>query len=159
MNEYQKQYSKLNKKRQSILNKRWRKRNAQKLKRYERLRYYLENRQISLKKYKDKSKQKMKDNMYRYLIKRRKFINQFKNRPCMDCLGWFEPCQLDFDHRPDELKCFSISAPRIKKLSEFYKEMKKCDLVCANCHRLRTYRRNQHGASIEMLISRIANSN
>jgi penicillin-binding protein-related factor A (putative recombinase) len=92
--------------------------------------------------------------MAAYYKRKRKFVAEFKNAPCTDCYGWFHPVQMDFDHRPGEKKEFSISQPRISKLVEFYKEMKKCDLVCANCHRLRTYRRNQHGANNSVLISR-----
>jgi hypothetical protein len=53
---------------------------------------------------------------------------------------------MDFDHRPGEKKCFAlanamgqtrISAERLRA------EIAKCDVVCANCHRIRTYERRK----------------
>jgi hypothetical protein len=67
-----------------------------------------------------------------------------KNRPCADCNGWFEPCQMDWDHVKGQ-KLFAIarvSACVNKK--ELLEEIKKCELVCSNCHRLRTIRRRQY---------------
>lgn len=65
----------------------------------------------------------------------------FKNRPCFDCQGWFEPCQMDFDHRPNEIKRFELCHSTQYSMRNVALEAKKCDLVCANCHRLRTKRR------------------
>jgi hypothetical protein len=76
--------------------------------------------------------------------KRHDLLAIIKNRPCLDCAGWFEPCQMDFDHRDESTKYKSVSALWGFKLKTIIKEIKKCDLVCANCHRLRTYRRNHH---------------
>lgn len=68
------------------------------------------------------------------------FLNRFKNKPCADCQGWFEPCQMDFDHRNPKLKVNSISKMGwdSRSLTAIKTEIQKCDLVCANCHRLRT---------------------
>jgi hypothetical protein len=76
------------------------------------------------------------------LKRRQQFLARLKNRPCMDCYGWFEPCQMDFDHRKGTVKYRTISKLWACKLKILCEEMRKCDLVCANCHRLRTYRRN-----------------
>jgi hypothetical protein len=65
--------------------------------------------------------------------------------PCMDCGGTFPPECFDFDHRPGETKTHSVgylvatrySWPRIEA------EIAKCDVVCANCHRIRTKVRHQ----------------
>jgi hypothetical protein len=64
--------------------------------------------------------------------------------PCMDCGNIYEPCQMDFDHREPEKKSFSLNQARWKKWEEIEKEMAKCDLICSNCHRLRTYNRGQN---------------
>jgi hypothetical protein len=53
----------------------------------------------------------------------------------------------DWDHLPGTQKLFSISAASRAK-STILAEIAKCELVCANCHRMRTwYRRwgNQYG--------------
>jgi hypothetical protein len=48
---------------------------------------------------------------------------------------------LDFDHLPGEEKLFSIGQGAKEKgmtMEKLNAEIKKCELVCANCHRVRT---------------------
>ena len=87
----------------------------------------------------------------RYHTKRRKaqreFIAAYKQKPCMDCGGTFPPICMDFDHRDQSTKKATISEMVSLKLTEENKafilaEMEKCDLVCANCHRIRTQARD-----------------
>lgn len=61
----------------------------------------------------------------------------------MDCGQKFPPCAMDFDHRAGETKIADI-ARLINNTVPWEKieaEMAKCDLVCANCHRIRTSKR------------------
>jgi hypothetical protein len=44
----------------------------------------------------------------------------------------------EFDHRDPETKLFSIANGRKRTIRDLQTEIDKCDLVCANCHRLRT---------------------
>lgn len=54
---------------------------------------------------------------------------------------------LEFDHREDEEKCFDISDRMTSgSLEDLRREIAKCDIVCANCHRIRTVKRKQFGA-------------
>jgi hypothetical protein len=71
-----------------------------------------------------------------------KVLNRLRNVPCMDCGVRYPPCAMDFDHRDGSSKRAAVSRmigragrPRILE------EVAKCDIVCANCHRLRTFRR------------------
>ena len=66
-------------------------------------------------------------------------IEFFKSHPCVDC-GEQDPVVLEFDHLRD--KQFAIG-PALSKTSwkNILAEMKKCEVVCANCHRRRTARR------------------
>jgi len=50
---------------------------------------------------------------------------------------------MDFDHRPGEEKLFLLKVSKMVtyKLETVLLEIAKCDLVCANCHRMRTQRR------------------
>jgi len=49
---------------------------------------------------------------------------------------------MHFDHRPGEIKEFEIGfAVRGYSRRRILAEIAKCDLVCANCHAVRTYRR------------------
>lgn len=80
----------------------------------------------------------------RYQEERRKWLEIIKNKPCVDCDKIYPPWVMDFDHRDGEIKIRSISWMAFHDTSNFEKikeEMKKCDLVCANCHRQRTHDR------------------
>lgn len=77
--------------------------------------------------------------------KAREFLHALKSVPCKDCGHTFDPVCMDFDHRPGEVKLFTIgnkaSAYTPEKLLA---EIAKCDVVCACCHRLRTFRQRAH---------------
>lgn len=68
----------------------------------------------------------------------RSTVNELKSNPCEDCGGTFDPICMDFDHRPGEKKIGSVSSMLWAGLDRVLAEIAKCDLVCANCHRLRT---------------------
>lgn len=84
--------------------------------------------------------------MTAYYAGKKRSFRRLKNRPCMDCWGWFEPCQMDFDHRPGTIKLFAPGEMWKMSWKKLWAEIQKCDIVCANCHRLRTFRRAQHAA-------------
>lgn len=71
-------------------------------------------------------------------LRARAAINQFKSRPCADCGGTFDPVCMDFDHRPGEEKRGNVSGLVTRNFSRILVEIQKCDVVCANCHRIRT---------------------
>jgi hypothetical protein len=62
-------------------------------------------------------------------------------KPCMDCGAVFHPCAMDFDHRDPSLKEAGIRALIQNRVSveHLLREVAKCDLVCACCHRVRTH--------------------
>jgi len=62
----------------------------------------------------------------------------------MDCGNSFPPVCMDFDHRPGEEKIKEIS--KCKSKAQVDVEVLKCDLVCSNCHRIRTSRRSSEEA-------------
>lgn len=73
---------------------------------------------------------------------RKRVLNEFKRRPCMDCGQRHPPVCMDFDHRPDEEKVRDISKLVMNcNLDGLLEEIGKCDLICSNCHRIRTYKR------------------
>lgn len=63
------------------------------------------------------------------------------SHPCVDC-GMADPRVLDFDHLRDK-------RGNISRLRYSYDwvvveaEIAKCEVVCANCHRIRTYERRR----------------
>jgi hypothetical protein len=74
--------------------------------------------------------------------KRYEWLRSLKTRPCVDCGESFHPAAMQFDHRPGLPKEFEVSHG-IGRYSEkrILAEIAKCDLVCANCHAVRTYER------------------
>lgn len=83
-----------------------------------------------------------------YIAKARKweatiksFILEAKRAPCVDCDGSFAPCVMDFDHLPGNEKEFGVAEGRSQGIERVKAEIAKCDLVCANCHRIRTFNR------------------
>jgi hypothetical protein len=74
-------------------------------------------------------------------------IEKYKSAPCMDCRNTFPSCCMDFDHRPEAEKLFGLNFNNLshRPLEDILAEIAKCDLVCSNCHRIRTKARNQTG--------------
>lgn len=105
--------------------------------------------------YADKTKQRESQREWRrlhqdyYNQKRREarrrnriIANGFKNQPCADCNQWYPPCVMDFDHvrgvKEAEIADLVQKATTVDKL---ILEIMKCEVVCANCHRIRTCKR------------------
>lgn len=73
-------------------------------------------------------------------LNRSKIIQEIKlARGCADCGYRLHGEALEFDHL--ENKKHEISAIRGNKWEDVLAEIAKCDVVCANCHRVRTVRR------------------
>ena len=62
----------------------------------------------------------------------------------MDCGVQYPPCAMDFDHVRG-VKIASISHMRNKNfpVEKIEAEIEKCDVVCANCHRVRTWMKDE----------------
>ena len=60
---------------------------------------------------------------------------------CADCGYKEHPVALDFDHRPGTEKLFTVAEGCRKPWAVVEAEIAKCDVVCANCHRIRTWTR------------------
>ena len=62
---------------------------------------------------------------------------------CVDC-GYNEhPVALQFDHLPEFEKVFTISQTPVSA-ERLEAELLKCEVVCANCHAVRTHERNDY---------------
>jgi hypothetical protein len=85
--------------------------------------------------YREKIRQEAKARSHRI----RDWMDQYKlSTGCMDCGYREHPVALDFDHVRGQ-KMFNVCSA--KSISAAEEEAKKCDVVCANCHRIRTARR------------------
>lgn len=90
---------------------------------------------------KDKQAVRNKDTRYKRLQK----VSEMKNKPCMDCGNSYPSECMDFDHVRGE-KVNSISnLIALASWQDVLDEIAKCELVCANCHRIRTKARGNLG--------------
>jgi hypothetical protein len=74
---------------------------------------------------------------------RDEFLANYKmSRGCVDCGYKGHPRALDFDHLSN--KSFTIGGKgREKEWKQLLAEIEKCEVVCSNCHRIRTHNREQ----------------
>ena len=73
----------------------------------------------------------------------REVIAHCKDQPCDDCGEIYPGYVMDFDHvRGEKLGNISSDA-QANYWSEqrLFDEIAKCDVVCANCHRIRTHKK------------------
>jgi len=72
---------------------------------------------------------------------------------CSDC-GISHPAVLQFHHRDRAEKSFNIAdvASRATSVKQIMNEMKKCDVVCVNCHAKRHWRETHETDSWEELM-------
>ena len=77
--------------------------------------------------------------------KRREVWDIKEQSGCLDCGEKYPHYMLHFDHKPGFEKHGSASEIYSRYGRERgLEEMAKCDIVCANCHAIRTYNRNQN---------------
>lgn len=62
-------------------------------------------------------------------------------RGCADCGYKVHPVALDFDHLPGTTKRYALHNMAGMRRSAIDAEIAKCEVVCANCHRIRTHER------------------
>ena len=69
------------------------------------------------------------------------YVNNIKSvTPCADCGEQYDPICMDFDHLPGHTKSFGINkaCSRGYSIVKLQEEIKKCEVVCAGCHIIRT---------------------
>lgn len=85
--------------------------------------------------------QKAKESQRRYRERNRKYVNDLKSStPCADCGTLYPACVMDFDHLGDKEAEIADLAKQGGSLTRLREEIAKCEIVCSNCHRLRTHR-------------------
>jgi hypothetical protein len=88
-----------------------------------------------------------------------RILKEKKDVPCDDCGMRFPGECMDFDHRDGVEKKFNISqASRKYGLDTILEEIAKCDVVCANCHRIRTKRRRLECATSDQMTLLVVSS-
>ena len=89
-----------------------------------------------------KNKTRIKKNNRRSMLKQ-KLIEIKEKSICQDCKQKYPHYVMDFDHVSGE-KVGNVSRMmRSHSWEEVLQEVEKCELVCSNCHRERTWQRLQ----------------
>ena len=81
-------------------------------------------------------------------IRRRDFLLALRDRPCTDCNRQPPPYVMQFDHRVAHDKKFNVSESWCRSESKILEEAAKCDIVCPNCHRDRSFKSRQCNAGV-----------
>ena len=74
--------------------------------------------------------------------KMRAWVAELKSHPCIDCGHLFPKECMEFDHVRG-VKKFNLADACVHSKADVEIEKLKCDLVCANCHRIRTVLRRR----------------
>jgi hypothetical protein len=72
-----------------------------------------------------------------------------ENSGCYDCGNFFPHYVLEFDHKPGYKKVDNVY--RVLKrygIDACWIEISKCDVVCANCHKIRTHDREYNDTMV-----------
>jgi hypothetical protein len=65
-----------------------------------------------------------------------------RENSCTDCAGFFHPIAMQWDHIEDNKEIEISNAVKMGwSTNRILQEVAKCELVCANCHAIRTYNR------------------
>lgn len=74
-------------------------------------------------------------------IRIRIFLNEYKvSRGCNICGFDKHPAALDFHHRIQKDKLFSVASWKLRTSNaNLLAEIEKCDILCANCHRIKHF--------------------
>lgn len=77
---------------------------------------------------------------------------EIKSNPCTDCGNCFPVCCMDFDHRKGEKKEYNVASMFAHHYAreKIELELAKCELVCSNCHRIRTRDRRTGSRKIKV---------
>jgi hypothetical protein len=76
---------------------------------------------------------------------RQKLLEYLSARECIDC-GENDPIVLEFDHRNPEEKSRTVARflSGHNSWESVKKEIEKCEVRCANCHRRKSYKQFGH---------------
>lgn len=76
------------------------------------------------------------------------FLNWIKEIPCIDCNRIYPSVCMDFDHIRGK-KEFNLSEAKslVWDPDKIWNEITKCEVVCSNCHRIRTQNRRDTSSS------------
>lgn len=79
------------------------------------------------------------------MARRKYWISKYKvAKGCSECGYNDHAAALDFDHIEEHEKEFHIAQTMGRKnLKSLFNEIRKCRILCANCHRIHSYKQAQ----------------
>lgn len=103
----------------------------------------IEDRKAASKKHYLANKQRYLERNSRYRAEIKEYVKKFKeSRPCADCGINYPYYVMDFDHLDNFVKGNNINfLSNTGRIGAVKREIEKCEVVCANCHRIRTHKR------------------
>lgn len=81
-------------------------------------------------------KNKAKRRKRQYIERNREYVRRWKEYHKCEVCGEARAVCLEFHHNNPNNKTFEISAGKSKSITTLHKEICKCMIVCANCHRV-----------------------
>ena len=78
---------------------------------------------------------------------KREWLIEQRSRPCARCGGEFPPYVMEFHHRDRSTKLFAVVKTATRGYDGLITEIEKCDLLCANCHRIVEWEEKQEGVA------------
>lgn len=83
-----------------------------------------------------------KENTRNRVLEIREIVKKAKDKPCADCGIKYPYYVMDLDHvRGVKKYALSVATSKHRALDSVHDEIKKCEVVCANCHRERTFKK------------------
>jgi hypothetical protein len=67
------------------------------------------------------------------------WFNEYKKTLSCERCGFSHPAAIDFHHKDPTKKEFGISSRRQRDREYVLAEIKKCEVLCSNCHRIEHY--------------------
>jgi hypothetical protein len=97
--------------------------------------------------YRENNIERIRERMMARMKKARDYVDFVKSSPCADCGVSYQPCVMDLDHiRGVKKRGISQMVDGGYTIPALKEEIAKCEVVCANCHRIRTHiRRRSNG--------------
>src|SRR6266496_450024 len=84
-----------------------------------------------------RNKQYYLDRNKRLVAAKRKWLDEYKeSRGCSRCRVLLPACALDLHHRDPTIKRDNVSSLVTRGWTTLKSEVEKCDVICANCHRI-----------------------
>ena len=93
--------------------------------------------------YYEKNKARVRERTALARERNAKFVRDLKeSTPCADCGKFYPWYVMDFDHLRDKIADVGTMATQtVVSLKTLQEEIDKCEIVCSNCHRVRTFTR------------------